>query len=303
MKRDKFTTLGILLLLSLSVVIINTEMSMKKVKSISSQANDAQESQYYVKLTAADEDYVNFSSMSGFTHGQSWTIIQRIKLPENPTTIGWSWFRGSAWRDKDGDMALGLDTREEHDYQIVYWIREDNSWNSLRMNRSQNGLTLQNDTWYNIATVFDRPTTTYELYIDGQLTDSLILPEMDDETNDNPLFFGGQYCEPGYDKGDLYSECDTALAHQAWFQRALTTQEIENYDGSVDNSDEDLFFATHITDDEITDASGNGRDGVNGNTPEYIVYTANAGYSLTFLLCSLGVTLTLIFVRRRQNLE
>ena len=303
----KYNALLILLLLGLSLVAMDFMTSYGKLGFSSSVSAAPSSSQYIVQLTAADEDFVNFSSMAGFTKGTSWTIVQHIKLPENTITFGWNWFRGSAWDDKDGDLALQLNTYTESANQITFWIRKDSSWNSLIMTRGENGLTLQNNTWYNVVVVFDLPTTTYQLYVEGDLCDSLILGELDDEFNNNSLFFGGQYCAPGYLKDDLYSECDTAIAHQAWYQRALTTVEIQNYDGTVDNSDEDLFFATEITDSEVLDASGNGRNGMNGNSPEFLLYSANSsditGFSALFLICCFGATFSILLLRKRRILQ
>ncbi|MEA2070167.1 MAG: hypothetical protein U9O98_02660, partial [Asgard group archaeon] len=155
MNRKKILTIFSILLLSPNIFFLSFNLSIPIIEFVTSQ-----ESQYYASFSAADEDYVNFSSMEGFTNGTSWSIVQRIKLPENPSVFGWSWFRGSAWEDREGDIALRLDTNEEHDYQITFWI-QNGGWNSLRMDRSQNGLTLQNNTWYDIIVLFDRPSTTY----------------------------------------------------------------------------------------------------------------------------------------------
>ena len=256
-------------MLNSSIWMIFSEISSASTGNNNSFSPDAQDVHYCTEFEAADEDYVNFSSMAGFTYGNSWSIVQRLKLPEFPSTYGWNWFRGSAWDDKEGDIALQLRS-DDNQYQIYFWFRQ-NGWNSLLMNKSQDGITIQNNTWYDIVVQFHLPNTTYQLYLDGNLVHSLVHEEMNDTSNQNPLFYGGQYTDPGFGVGDLYSESDIAIAHQAWFQRVLTQDEIKNYNGQIDNSDEDLFFSTDITNDKILDASGNGHNGENGNSPEYIV--------------------------------
>ncbi|MHA2017848.1 MAG: LamG-like jellyroll fold domain-containing protein [Promethearchaeota archaeon] len=260
----------IILMLNSSIWMIFSETSSVRNVDNNLFSPNAQDDQYYAEFNATDEDYVNFSSMAGFTYGNSWSIVQRLKLPESPSIFGWNWFRGSAWDDKEGDIALQLRS-DDNQYQIYFWFRQ-NGWNSLFMNKSQNGINIQNNTWYDIVVQFNRPNSTYQLYLDGNLVYSLVHEEMDDTSNQNPLFFGGQYADPEYYQGDLYSESDIAIVHQAWFQRVLTQDEIKNYHGQVDNTDEDLFFSTNITNNQIFDASGNGHNGENGNSPEYIVY-------------------------------
>jgi len=255
-------------MLNSSIWMIFSEISSASTGNNNSFSPDAQDVHYCAEFEAADEDYVNFSSMAGFTYGNSWSIVQRLKLPEFPSTYGWNWFRGPAWDDKEGDIALQLRS-DDNQYQIYFWFQQ-NGWNNLLMNKSQDGITIQNNTWYDIVVQFHLPNTTYQLYLDGNLVHSLVHEEMNDTSNQNPLFYGGQYTDPEFGVGDLYSESDIAIAHQAWFQRVLTQDEIKNYNGQIDNSDEDLFFSTDITNDKILDASGNGHNGENGNSPEYI---------------------------------
>jgi hypothetical protein len=44
---------------------------------------------------------------------------------------------------------------------------------------------------------------------------------------------------------------------------------MNNYGGTWNPSDADLFFSTEISASGITDASGNGHHGTNGNTPVF----------------------------------
>ncbi len=292
----------IILILNTTMWMIYSETSSANIVKNNPISADTQVDHYYVEFNATDEDYVDFSSMAGFTNGNSWSIIQRIKLPENSSVYGWNWFRGAAWDDKEGDIALQLRS-DDSQYQIYFWFRH-NGWNSLLMNKSQDTVTIANNTWYDIAVQFHLPNTTYQLYLDGILVHSLVHEGMDDSTNQNPLFYGGQYVDSQYEKGDLYSESDIAIAHQAWYQRILTQDEIKNYNGEVDNTDEDLFFSTNITESQILDASGNGHNGENGNSPEYIIIVTQnsskiSGYTTSFLLITLLGTVVILIKKRK----
>ncbi len=291
----------------LSVVLSLCLMSSKSTLGVKQQNTALGEAQddYYVNFNATEEDYVNFSTIPNFTLDTSWSIVQRLKAPLNASNYGWNWFRGSAWQDKEGDIALKLNTAEKAKDQIVFWIQK-NGWNSLRMDRGQDDLTVQKDVWYNIIVQFSLPDNMYKLYLDGELVDSLELGPLNDSTNDNPFFLGGQYCAPGYEKGDLYSESDISIAHLAFYQRTLTEQEIQDYEGTIDTTDEDLFFASQITNSSVNDVSENQLTGINGNSPEYIEYTLDESEegikypSLLFIGLAIGLVATLVVIRKKK---
>lgn len=232
----------------------------------------ASASEYYVELNSTEEDYVNFGSMSGFMSGTSWSIIEKVKIPQwADNTNGWHMFRGKAWVDNTGDIAIKL-TDDTTTQNVKVWLRRG-GWESLTMDDGDEGIDIEKDTWYTICIVYDHPADEYRLYVNGIEVDSdTSIAPMDDSGNNLKLFFGGQDVASRYDKGDLYSEADITIAHQAWFQRALSPTEISGYDGCVPNS-QDLFFSTEITSDSIIDASGNGHNGENGNTPHYKRYS------------------------------
>ena len=222
---------------------------------------------YVCEFSASDEDYVDFGAFQGFTYNTNWTIEEKVKLPSGATTMGWHFFRGHAWGDRTGDIAIQL--RNDVDNRQVYvWVRSG-GWRSVQMDKGDRGLEILDDTWYTICLQYNFTTTTLNLYVNGLLVDQNTgITAMDDRTNTNPLFFGGQEVS-GTSHGDLYSEADIVIANQAWFQRNLSVSDIADYDGTVNLSDPDLFFATNITSSAIYDDSGNGRNGTNGNSPEY----------------------------------
>jgi len=219
----------------------------------------ANDSIYAVSLDRSNEDYVNFGSFANFTAGSDWSIIEKIKMPEGTgDQIGWHFFRGKAWEDLNGDIAIRISASE-----VVTWTYYS-GWNSL----SYNG-TFHEEQWYTICLQYDSAAETLELYVDGVLVDHMGLLPLDDSSNDNNMFWGGQDAAPDQGVGDLYSERSIIIAHQAWLQRTLTPSEIANYDGYI-ASEPALFFATEITSDSVLDISGNECHGVNGNSPEYI---------------------------------
>lgn len=222
---------------------------------------------YVCKLSASDEDYVDFGSFQGFTYNTNWTVEEKVKIPSG-ATVGWHFFRGHAWADKSGDIAIQMRS-DVNNGQVYAWVRSGGTWRSVQMDKGDQGLEILDDTWYTICLQYNLTTTTLNLYVNGLLVDqNTAISAMDDRSNTNPLLFGGQnVSRTAY--GDLYSEADIIIANQAWFKRNLTTDEIAAYDGAVNLSDPDLFFATNITSSAIYDASGNGRNGTNGNSPEY----------------------------------
>lgn len=223
---------------------------------------------YVCQTTAADEDYVDFGSLEGFTASGDWSVIEKVKLPSDFSTPDrWHVFRGKAWEDKPGDLALRLD-----EDQAYGWIRVGSDfsgdWKSVNYDT-----TVQLDVWYTICMQYDASGETLELYVNGDRKDIVTgIVTQDDSTNTNKLFFGGQDVDPGDSQGDLYHEADIVIAHHAWFQRLLSSEEISGYDGTLSSLDTtDLFFATNIGDSGITDASGNGHHGTIGNTPEFYI--------------------------------
>ena len=62
---------------------------------------------YVVEFTAADEDFVDFGTVASFMNGGSWTILEKVKIPAGATT-SWHMFRGKAWADLEGDVAMQM---------------------------------------------------------------------------------------------------------------------------------------------------------------------------------------------------
>jgi len=212
-----------------------------------------------VRLDKADEDYIDFGTFQNFTNQSDWCIIEKIKIPSGGLpNNGWHSFRGSAWQDKEGDIAIQLRSDQLH-----AWVRKS-GWRNISYNA-----TFNEEQWYTICLQYNSSTQVLELYLDGNLVAQTgnIAPQ-DDSVNTNKLFFGGQEVSAGYGQGDLYAEASVIIAHQAWLQRNLTPQEISDYDGYI-APEPSLFFATQITSNSVQDYSGNNRHGTNGNSPVY----------------------------------
>lgn len=220
-----------------------------------------------LELEASDEDYVDFGTMSGFMKDTSWSIIEKVKIPEDANRIGgWHMFRGSGWNDKQGDVAFQLRT-DTTTGNVYVWLNKG-GWKSLTMDNGNNGIYIGKGVWYTICLVYDSSDDEYRLYVNGTLVDSdSTIGAMDDSSNTNDLYFGGQQVDPMYVRGDIYSEVDITFAHHAWLQRELSTSEISTYDGWLDPATDDLYLSTKIETDGISDLSGNGRDGTFGNSP------------------------------------
>ncbi len=215
----------------------------------------------------SDEDFVDFGSMSGFMKDTSWSIIEKVKIPEDADRIGgWHMFRGSAWNDKEGDVAFQIRTGTTTG-NIYVWLNKG-GWKSLTMDNGDSGIYVDEGVWYTICVVYDSPDDEYRLYVNGTMVDSdSTIGAMDDSSNTNELYFGGQQVDPMWVVGDLYSEVDITFAHHAWLQRELSISEISSYNGWIEASTDDLYLSTKIEKDGISDLSGNGRDGTFGNSP------------------------------------
>ncbi|RQV96427.1 hypothetical protein EH221_04820, partial [bacterium] len=222
--------------------------------------NNVPEGFNIVELLAAEEDYVSFGTFENFTNNSDWAVVEKVKMPEGTGEDGgWHFFRGYAWADKTGDIAISMSNSH-----ILAWC-QSGGWKSVEVN-----MTFQEEEWYTICFQYDATNTTLELFVDGVSVGQLTGVEpMDDSANTNQLFWGGQEVSESRNVGDLYSEASIIIAHQAWYQRLLTAGEISQYDGAVED-DPALFFSSEIGQISVIDASGNGRNGTNGNSPEFL---------------------------------
>jgi len=212
-----------------------------------------------VKLTSADEDYIDFGTFEGFTNSSDWSIIERVMMPAGTGAIsGYQFFRGKGWEDKEGDIMVTISTTQ------VNAMFQKNGWQNLAY-----VATFNEETWYDICVQYDATATTLYLYLDGTLVDQQTgVSPQDDSGNTNNLFWGGQDVDPVNGQGYLYLEKDVIIASQQWLQRKLTEAEISNYSGYIE-PETALFFSSNISSASVTDGSGNGHNGTNGNTPEY----------------------------------
>jgi hypothetical protein len=213
---------------------------------------------YVVAFKSADEDYVDFGNIAAFTNSSDWSIIWREKIPATGHD-GYHFCRGSFNEDLDGDMFAVLDNDLARGV-----VSQGGLWKGFL-----HADTYATDVWYDICLQYDASTEKLSMYINGTWIAEAAAPPQDDTANTNPFLLGGQYATPDKGAGDLYAEGDCIIAHLALLQRKLTPAEMAAYDGTWDSSDSDLFFATSIGATDITDASGNGRHGTNGNSPEY----------------------------------
>jgi len=221
--------------------------------------NSINDSVNVVQLDAADEDYIDFDTLNNFTNQSDWCIIEKVKMPSGTSTSGgWHFFRGKAWEDKEGDIAISISNTRIH-----AWCQKS-GWKSVVYDG-----TFNEEQWYTICFQYNSTNQTLNLYVNGDsVAQTTNVAPQNDSENNNKLFFGGQDVDGAYSQGDLYSESSIIIAHQAWLQRNLTETEISNYDGYIEPED-NLFFATQIISDSVIDISGNNNNGSNGNSPVY----------------------------------
>ncbi|MBS0010304.1 MAG: hypothetical protein KFF49_02775 [Bacteroidales bacterium] len=233
------------------------------MSSCTKDENNNDGSVYAVYLDENDEDYINFGTFEGFTAGADWSIIEKVRMPAGADNDGgWHFFRGKAWEDKEGDIAISISATRVH-----AWCRKGSlmaEWISIIHDGTFNA-----DQWYTICFQYKSTEQQIELYIDGALAGQENMTAMDDSNNNNNLYWGGQEVDASYKEGELYTEGSITIAHQAWLQRTLSSSEIAAYDGYI-APEAALFFATDIEANSVSDISGNNRKGTNGNSPEFI---------------------------------
>lgn len=220
---------------------------------------------YAARMDKQDEDYINFGSFEGFTSNpgalfRDWAIIEKVMMPaDTDNTGGWHFFRGKAWEDLEGDIAISISPT-----LIQTWCFK-NGWVSINYEN-----TFIPGEWYTLCLQYKESEQLLELYVNGSLVGEQSMEAMDDSNNTNNLFWGGQeHGEDFPDVGELYSETSIIIAHQAWFQRSLGVEEIAAYDGAIEQKT-GAFFSTKIDSKSVSDESGNNRHGIIGNNPRFI---------------------------------
>ena len=232
----------------------------------------------HVALFEADnEEALDFGPMTGFFYDTSWTIIERIKFPADSDTRGIHAARAQLPDTEDGetflegDVWFGVDETDSQLQAVLYTA--DGTSDPQRLSYAPAG-GIETDTWYTICLTFDHSANDLTFYVfhgdqESQAGDTLDAP-IDDRENNNPLFFGGMDGSNVQGEGVLYREGDIVIGNQAWFRRKLSRSEVQQYEGLVNTEDSSLFFATRIDGDGITDASGNERDAISVNSPDFV---------------------------------
>jgi hypothetical protein len=119
--------------------------------------NNAPEGINVVKILAADEDYINFGTFENFTNNSDWAIVEKVKMPAGTgTNGGWHFFRGYAWADQEGDIAISLSNAGVH-----AWCQKS-GWQSIQVNQ-----VFEEEKWYNICFQYDATNLLLELFVNG----------------------------------------------------------------------------------------------------------------------------------------
>ncbi|MEE4214702.1 MAG: LamG-like jellyroll fold domain-containing protein [Bacteroidales bacterium] len=260
MKKIKLSTL----LYSLVITMLLASLMSACTKD---DENNNDDSIYAVYMDENDEDYINFGTFEGFTAGTDWSVIEKIKMPAGADNDGgWHFFRGKAWEDKEGDIAISISETRVHAWcSAPVPGKAFTGWVSIIHEDTFNA-----DQWYTICFQYNSTGQQLELYIDGTLVGQEDMLPMDDSNNSNNMFWGGQECAPVHNEGEMYTETSIIMFHQAWLQRTLSSSEIAAYDGYI-APESALFFATDIDASSVSDISGNNLNGTNGNSPEFII--------------------------------
>lgn len=223
-----------------------------------------------VAFQADDEDYVGFGEMAGFMGAGSWTLIERIRLPEDYTVGAIHAGRGSGPSpDEPGTGEVGdfwFEVTDTGGFAATVITAE----RSLLMGGSPEG-GIQPDTWYTLAITYDGENGDITFTVDGETRAGDTLSQaIDDANNTHPFYLGGLPAREDANIGALYKEADAVIGNFAVYNRRLSYEELNAYIGLVDPEDEDLFFVTDIGATGIEDGTGNGRDGTLGGSPEFL---------------------------------
>lgn len=221
-------------------------------------------------MTAADEDYFAFSSKEGFMSGGAWAIIETVQVPEY-SQGGWHFFRGRAWEDRNGDVAISVNI-DTNPHQIHAWVYRG-GWTSVVW-QDPYGSILRARRWLTICMQRAGDNDPVELWVDGiKMNETALSGQIDDTANTNPLFFGGQVVDPNWSEGDLYSEADVVMVRQTWLQRTLSPAEMIDYRLGAQFTDNAVFFDASIRESQSVYNFHDSVDSVDatiGNTPDVI---------------------------------
>ena len=231
----------------------------------------AQDIRRAMLMTEDDEDYFAFPSKEGFMSGGAWAIIETLQVPDY-SQGGWHFFRGKAWEDLDGDVAVSVNIDNDPP-QIHAWVRKG-SWVSVIW-EDPFGSIVRAGRWLTICMQRAGENDPVELWVDGiKMAETELSGPINDNDNDNLLVFGGQDVEPFWSQGDLYSEADVLMVRQTWLQRTLSGAEMIDYSLGAQFADGSVFFDGAIQESESVYNFHDSVDSVDatvGNTPEMIL--------------------------------
>jgi len=194
-------------------------------------------------LSASTEDFVDLGPLEGLTRKAEWSLLEKFKVPKN-IQAGYQLSRGSAWQDKAGDFLLIVTPKV-----TCAWLFR-NGWIKL-----DTEVSLADERWHTLCFQQRGASGALELWLDGKLIASRQgVGAADDSANSNHLFLGGQDVRKDYNQGRLYLEQSSMIAHLALFSRALSENEIKNYEGTVQASTDGLLLSTKVSDTSIRDA-------------------------------------------------
>ncbi len=233
---------------------------------------------YFVKFDASAYSWTRFPQMPGvFAAVSDWTIIEKVMIPEDSSgAYGWHFFRGSAWQDKEGDVALSIKPETSdgaEDGDLHAWLRKG-GW----VNTRNDNLSIKKGVWYTVAYMFDSTAQKTMLYLDGvKVAETAVsFSAINDAANTNVLTFGGQYCTgSGSCNNDLYTEADIAIMHHAWLGRLMSEEELLNYDGTISYLENpEVIFNALITESSMIDtvSEEEGLNSPEGTSPEFYMF-------------------------------
>ncbi|MCD6496892.1 MAG: hypothetical protein J7M25_01125 [Deltaproteobacteria bacterium] len=221
-------------------------------------------------MNAADEDFFAFPSKEGFMSSGAWAIIETVQVPEY-SQGGWHFFRGRAWEDLDGDVAISVNIATDPP-RIHAWLQKG-GWVNVVW-QDPYGSIVRAGRWLTICMQRAGDDDPVELWVDGiKMNETPLSGQIDDTANPHSLFFGGQDVDPSRNVGDLYSEADVVMVRQTWLQRTLNPAEMIDYRFGAQFTDNAVFFDARIQESQAVynfHDSVASVDATIGNTPEVI---------------------------------
>jgi hypothetical protein len=170
-------------------------------------------------------NYVGFKSNSQFNTDTSSFSLQLSYKPRNIASVSGTKIHmllAKGVSNNQNNYGYTVDVRLHNGKKVFYAVLGSNNVYKRVYSKTE----LKDDVWYNVAAVYNRKTNLLELYVNGQLEDSISIAGLGTASNTWP-FIIGKYYWPDTKLSSHYS--DGILDNIAFWNKALTQKQVSDY--------------------------------------------------------------------------